>query len=231
MPTVDEPTSFRRSIDPDDELVERAVDLATRLVVVGHGLETRRQRRRGKRLVRLMDDPSAMDLIVGLTDEVVGIHNADQAASRLRTLVAEHGRSPGVGPVDRTLLRAGGDDRPARPPGDADCAGPAPSRFDGVVVPAERRGFEAMTRQLRRQGLDLNVNVLGEAVLGDVAAAARLRPNIARIRRVDVDYVSVKASSVCAQLSSLAFDRSVSASAIDSGRSCQPRLEPSRRRS
>ena len=69
------------------------------LVVVGHGLETRRQRRRGKRLVRLMDNPSAMDLIVGLTDEVVRIHNADQAASRLRTLVAEHGRSPrGSGP-------------------------------------------------------------------------------------------------------------------------------------
>src|SRR6478735_912466 len=99
MSSVDEPTSARPTRTPDDELIERAVDLASRLVVEGHRLETRRQRRRGKRLVRLMDDPGAVDLIVGLTDEVVRIHNADQAAARLRTLVAEHRRSPGIGPV------------------------------------------------------------------------------------------------------------------------------------
>ena len=55
----------------------------------------------------------------------------------------------------------------------------------------------------------VNVNVLGEAILSDAEADARLDMLLQRIARPDVDYVSVKISAVCANLDVLAFDHSV----------------------
>ena len=78
---------------------------------------------------------------------------------------------------------------------------------EGIILPAEP---EALRRHLERrqaQGIRLNVNVLGEAILGEEEADRRLDgPSSSMLRRPDVDYVSVKVSAICAQLSVLAFD-------------------------
>ncbi|MFD0867220.1 bifunctional proline dehydrogenase/L-glutamate gamma-semialdehyde dehydrogenase, partial [Tessaracoccus lubricantis] len=50
--------------------------------------------------------------------------------------------------------------------------------------------------RLRRGGADLNVNLLGEAVLGERHTASRLRRTMELVERDDVDYVSIKVSSV-----------------------------------
>ena len=61
----------------------------------------------------------------------------------------------------------------------------------------------------RRQGIGLNVNVLGEAVLGEDEARARLARVVDVLSNPAVDYVSVKISSICSQLDVLAFDHEV----------------------
>jgi RHH-type proline utilization regulon transcriptional repressor/proline dehydrogenase/delta 1-pyrroline-5-carboxylate dehydrogenase len=80
----------------------------------------------------------------------------------------------------------------------------------GVIVPAADPAFARYVGRRRRAGFDLNVNLLGEAILGDDEAAARLDAVCARIRRPDVDYVSVKISALCAGLDVLAHDAEVS---------------------
>ncbi len=54
-----------------------------------------------------------------------------------------------------------------------------------------------------------NVNILGEAIVGDDEARARLDAVLERLRRPDVDYVSVKISAICAGISTLAFEYTV----------------------
>ena len=54
-----------------------------------------------------------------------------------------------------------------------------------------------------------NINVLGEAIVGDDEARRRLDMVVARLRRTDVDYVSVKISAICPDISALAFDDTV----------------------
>ncbi|MGH8919966.1 MAG: proline dehydrogenase family protein, partial [Actinomycetes bacterium] len=83
------------------------------------------------------------------------------------------------------------------------------AEFAGVVQPAEDRAFARHARRRRRQGIRLNVNVLGEAILGDEEAGRRLDAVLAQLERPDVDYVSVKISSICAQLNVIAFDHEV----------------------
>ncbi|MDN5914357.1 MAG: bifunctional proline dehydrogenase/L-glutamate gamma-semialdehyde dehydrogenase, partial [Pseudonocardia sp.] len=85
-----------------------------------------------------------------------------------------------------------------------------------VVVPAARARLRSLVghlivdaggRSLARrldaaaaQGHRLNLNLLGEAVLGEDEADRRLARTIALLRRPGVDHVSVKASSVASQL-------------------------------
>ncbi|AQP46785.1 hypothetical protein BW730_03820 [Tessaracoccus aquimaris] len=79
------------------------------------------------------------------------------------------------------------------------------------LLPVVRRVFTAMVgdlvvdvgrslgpalKRLTAGGADLNVNLLGEAVLGEKHAARRLDATMALLGRDDIDYVSIKVSAV-----------------------------------
>ncbi len=63
--------------------------------------------------------------------------------------------------------------------------------------------------KLRKSGNRLNLNLLGEAVLGEREAGHRLQGTRDFLARDDVDYVSIKVSSVVSQLSMWSFDEAV----------------------
>lgn len=94
-----------------------------------------------------------------------------------------------------------------------------------LVIPAVRAVFRALVGDLvldagdatlgkrlaakRADGSRLNVNLLGEAVLGDTEAAKRLAANSALLGRDDVDYLSLKISAVVGPHSPWGLDEEV----------------------
>ena len=66
----------------------------------------------------------------------------------------------------------------------------------GDLVVDVGRSLGPTLARLRRHGAELNVNLLGEAVLGDQHAERRLAQTRQLVARDDVDYVSVKVSAV-----------------------------------
>ncbi|MBA8989409.1 RHH-type proline utilization regulon transcriptional repressor/proline dehydrogenase/delta 1-pyrroline-5-carboxylate dehydrogenase [Curtobacterium pusillum] len=94
-----------------------------------------------------------------------------------------------------------------------------------AVVPTARRILRRMTGHLvidatpaklgpalakvGGPGTRLNVNLLGEAVLGSAESDRRLQGTMDLLARDDVDYVSIKVSSVVPQMSMWAFDQTV----------------------
>ena len=94
-----------------------------------------------------------------------------------------------------------------------------------VVIPIARRVLREMVGHLivdatdaklgpaiakiRKDGIKLNVNLLGEAVLGEHEASRRLEGTHTLLARPDVDYVSIKVSSTVAPHSAWAFDEAV----------------------
>src|SRR6185295_15661929 len=61
----------------------------------------------------------------------------------------------------------------------------------------------------RRAGIRLNLNQLGEAILGEGEAARRLEAYVALLGRDDVEYISVKVSSILSQIDLVAFRHTV----------------------
>jgi RHH-type proline utilization regulon transcriptional repressor/proline dehydrogenase/delta 1-pyrroline-5-carboxylate dehydrogenase len=184
--------------------------LAAELAREARAGETRAQRRRGRRLSRLATDPASMAFALALADQVARIRDPRRAIARLQALVDEGGTPAFLGPVDRALLRAGllaGKVAPR--PVAALVRRRIRAETNGVVLPAEDGPLGRYLARRHADGIGLNVNLLGEAILGDDEAARRLERVLGQIARPDVDYVSVKVSAVCARLSSLALERSV----------------------
>lgn len=161
-----------------------------------------------ERLAGLLHDPDGLAFAVGFVDGVVRPDDLQAAGRALERLSR---RIPQFLPWwQRAAVSLGGGFGPILP---------------WPIVPIARRAFrgmvghlvldatpERLTKQLaelRAQGLELNLNLLGEAVLGDDEAARRLAGTRDLLARDDVSTVSLKVSSVVAQISPWAFDEFV----------------------
>jgi RHH-type transcriptional regulator, proline utilization regulon repressor / proline dehydrogenase / delta 1-pyrroline-5-carboxylate dehydrogenase len=193
-----------------DEGAAAAVELATRLLSESTRRRPRAERRRLARMARMVDDPEGKALTLALTDQVLRIHVPDRSARRFHDVVADLGVPAFPGPVDRLALRLGTALAP-RLPGVVMPLVAARIRREagGVVIPAEPVPLARHIARRRAQGIRLNINVLGEAILGEDEASRRADAVRAQLQRPDVDYVSVKISSVYSQVSSIAFDHTV----------------------
>ena len=204
-------TAFR------DGPAERAEQLASSLLVDAAARRRPRERRQAARLARILSDPAGRTAILALTDEVMRISDRRRAAGVYAGLV-RLGSNPGdewraarfLSPLDRAEFVAGGHLAPWLPRVVVPLLRRRVLReMDGVILPAGRRALDRHAARRRAAGMGLNVNVLGEAVLGEAEADRRLDQLIGMLSRPAVDYVSVKISAICSQLEVLAFDGEV----------------------
>ena len=194
----------------DQELIERAEAIAREISVLAANLTSGLDRVRQRRVARLLEDPASRAFLMALTDEVVRIPDRGRAAQRLHDIVMSQPNPAVAGPVDRVLLRVGAHFAPLAPSIVMPLTMARLRRaFAGIVFPAAPGRFTRHVDQRRAQGIHLNVNVLGEAVLGDGEAQRRDAAIRAQLAHPHVDYVSVKISALCAQLDVAAFDHSV----------------------
>ncbi|TSD58638.1 bifunctional proline dehydrogenase/L-glutamate gamma-semialdehyde dehydrogenase [Aeromicrobium piscarium] len=75
-----------------------------------------------------------------------------------------------------------------------------------LVIDARDEQLGQAIAKIRKPGTRLNMNLLGEAVLGEEEAAKRLEGTHTLLAREDVDYVSIKVSSTVAPHNRWAFD-------------------------
>lgn len=161
-----------------------------------------------KLLADVLKDPGGLSFTVEFVDGVIRPEDPEVAARNLARLTKD---APGFLPA---WLRY-----------PAVLGGKAGSMAPNVVVPMARRVFSEMVgdlvvevsgnkldkaiARLKKEGARLNLNLLGEAVLGDEEAERRLEETFKLLRRDDVDYVSLKASSVLGPHSDWAHEEQV----------------------
>ncbi|HEY0374320.1 MAG TPA: proline dehydrogenase family protein [Amnibacterium sp.] len=160
------------------------------------------------RLAGVLRDPKGLGFTVGFVDGVVRPEDLRAAAKRLAAIAPD---VPSFLPLPLKLaVRVGGLLAPVLP---------------GIVVPAARTALRGMVSHLiidatpkrlgpaieriRSRGVRLNLNLLGEAVLGGAEADRRLAGTTALVQRPDVDYVSIKVSAAVTPHSPWAFDAAV----------------------
>ena len=199
----------------DEVLIERSAQLAAELLAESTRQMRRRDRARHRQIAHLLASASTLSFVLTLTDEVLRIRDPRRAAQRFREVVRSLAGWRSLGLRDTVLVRTGALVSRA-------FAGPVMALVDwrvraeleGFVIGAEERRLTRHLREQRERGYRANINILGESVLGHDEARARLDALVALMGRSDVDYVSVKVSSVCARINQLAFDEEVERIAV-----------------
>ena len=198
-----------RKVD-ESELGALAIELAAEILTEARRGEDAQDRQQQRTLAGLTASAARQRLVLGVTDraqrsqdparvvravrevlERVGIDRSWPASDRLQ-LSALAGVGAAVPGLTVRLLRA----RLLRES--------AP-----FVLDASEPELTERLRELHARQVAINLNQLGEEVLGEGDAARYLATTRTLLIRPDVDAVSVKLSSVCSQIRILAFDRVV----------------------
>lgn len=181
------------------QLADEAVELATAWHEAARTTQTTAEQAATGQLAALVSDPAGLDVAVRFIDRVVRPEDNAVAARELARLST--GAAGFLSGPDRMLLRAGALLGRAAP----DLVVPLARRrlrqlIGHLLVDATDPALARHLAQAHEAGARLNLNLLGEAVLGEEEAAQRTRRTIELLHRPDVDYVSVKVSSLVSQL-------------------------------
>lgn len=78
-----------------------------------------------------------------------------------------------------------------------------------AILAGEKGPLHAHLKKRRSQGVRMNVNHLGEALLGEEEAVTRLKTYVTDLEDPAIEYISVKISTIYSQILPLAFDETV----------------------
>ena len=186
-----------------DNLAVAAVENARALIAESLPNLKRYDKASRKRFTRLFKDPKAISVTVSLTDEVMRITSAKDSVRILRK-AAKDSTIAGFGLFNTFGLKLIAFISRVLP---------KPVLFavhtqvkllsKGIILPAESKKLSRQIKKRAKKGIRLNINVLGEAVLGEDEANERFERVMQMMQRPEVDYVSVKLSSVASQIISL----------------------------
>lgn len=160
------------------------------------------------RLSAILKDPSGLEFTTGFVDRVIRTEDNTAAAQALQRVAALAPKSLSL--LDRAQIKAGGVFSRVAPAVVIPVArGRLRQMVGHLVVDARPKPFGETVAALTAQGNPLNINLLGEEVLGNAEADKHLKDVDDLLERDDVDYASIKVSSVVAQLSHWGFEATV----------------------
>ncbi|MDQ0728198.1 proline dehydrogenase family protein [Microbacterium sp. W4I20] len=186
-------------------LADRAVELARRWVIEAAAAEVDPA---AERLAGVLQDTNGLPFTLGFVDGVMRPESLTAAASQLHRIAPI---VPDFLPwYLRSAVRLGGGMAQMLPSPVVPIARRVLRDMVGhLVVDARPAKLGPALEKIRASGARINLNLLGEAVLGNAEAKRRLDSIHELIRRPDVDYVSVKVSAIISHISMWAFDEIV----------------------
>ncbi len=205
--------NFQR--DPDSAYpatVQRAIQLARLLQERAMMLQTPQERRQQAELDKMIKNPNDKVTLIQMTDQAFRARSAYRAAEQLTHILDVQGIPRFFSTLDRTLLR-GFQSFGCYLPGVA-----VPLAKDkmhketaNVILPAEPDMLSQHLDARRDEGVRMNVNFLGEAILSEAEATRRLNAYLEALQMDEIEVVSVKISTVYSQIMPLARKHTITA--------------------
>ena len=191
-------------------LIDRSVALARELQQRAMELQTAAERRQQAELDRMLRLPGDKATLVQLTDRAFRAKSAARIAEQFTHNLDVQGVPRFFSPIDRALLR-----------GFQTFGGWLPGvtvplvkehmqqETANVVLPAEPELLREHLEARQREGVRMNLNYLGEALLGEEEAQHRLEKYLAALHMPEVEVISVKISTIYSQISPLAREHTL----------------------
>ncbi len=188
------------------DAADRAVQLAEALLREARAQQTGDELALARKLARMMADPHGKELTIALADQAFRSGRPARIADQLAYLLERYGVPRYMDWWERVALLLGGAMAHYLP---SLVVPPIIARLrhetQNVILPGEEEDLRRYLEERRHAGIRLNLNQLGEAILGEGEAQRRLQAYLSLLARDDVEYISVKISSIFSQVDLVAF--------------------------
>ncbi|EFK09106.1 aldehyde dehydrogenase (NAD) family protein [delta proteobacterium NaphS2] len=196
--------------DKPDQTVKDALNLAESWQNRANALLTREEKTLQKYMAAFLDNPRDKAVMAAFIDQSFRSEDPERVAGQIKFLMQKYGVPDFFSAGDKLLMRIflgiGHHFPHVSIPRVM-----AKMRDDSSrsVIPGEKRELKHHLETRAREGVIMNINHLGEAVLGEDEALTRLRAYENDLKDPLIQYISVKISTIYSQISSLAFDHTV----------------------
>lgn len=200
----------RRGQWTDQQLAAKAVELAESILKQSNAGMRGKEKRQAQQMERMMNDPAGKAFTLALADRVFRPSSPVRGAELFRYLLDGYGVPRYLSAADRFAMKMGGRFS-AQFPGVVMPMITSQLRKESsnVILPAEDGKLRPHLRRRRKGGIRMNINQLGEAILGESEAHHRLQQVVDRLTDKDCDYISVKISAIFSQIHLVAFEETV----------------------
>jgi RHH-type proline utilization regulon transcriptional repressor/proline dehydrogenase/delta 1-pyrroline-5-carboxylate dehydrogenase len=196
--------------EQDDMLVQEAVATAEKWQRRANELLTDEEKEIQKQMLRLLTHPTDKVVLTRLVDQSFRSSDNRRVADQVSAILKAYGVPDFFSHTEKLLaqmfLGLGRHIPSLSVPKIIEKLRHDSSR---VVIAGEAGVLHTHLRQRRRECVRMNINHLGEAVLGEREAARRLETYLADLRDPDIEVISVKISTIYSQIHPLAMEHSV----------------------
>ncbi|WP_028315369.1 bifunctional proline dehydrogenase/L-glutamate gamma-semialdehyde dehydrogenase [Desulfatibacillum aliphaticivorans] len=197
--------------DMDDRKIRQAAaELAAQWQDRANKLLTREEKAIQEQMLKLLTHPSDKVVLTKMIDQCFRSHDNDRVADQVNHLLTDFGVPGFFSRVEKLLIQMfmglGRHFPDVAVPRMVKQMRQSSSR---AIIPGEVEPLHKHLEKRKNQGVRMNINHLGEAVLGEEEAHHRLVTYIQDMADPDVEYISVKISTLYSQISSLAFEHTV----------------------
>lgn len=192
------------------ERKKRAIELAAFLLEETNRTMTSSERKIQQQLSRLMEDPVGKTFTTAMTDQCFRSSSHFRVADQMIYLLEQLGVPKYLDAIKRAQLFV------------FKLLGSYIARFfvplamwslrretARVILPGEPALLTRHLRERKKEGVRVNLNHLGEAILSEEEARKRLSTYLEDLKNPDIDYMSVKISTIFSQIHLLAFEDTV----------------------
>jgi RHH-type proline utilization regulon transcriptional repressor/proline dehydrogenase/delta 1-pyrroline-5-carboxylate dehydrogenase len=190
---------------PYNHTIQKSLVVARALQKRAAELQTPAERKQQMELDRMIQNPGDQVTLTALTDQAFRSEESARAADQLTHILDVQGVPRFFSPFERTLLR-GFQSFGSYLPGVAVPLVKDHMRREtaNVILPAEREHLRAHLNARRNEGVRMNVNYLGEAILGEEEAHRRLTRYLQALQYPEIEVMSVKISTIYSQINPIA---------------------------
>ena len=201
MEAIDAPVLAAAGDDPLLELADRSVEQVAQWLRRSSGAGTRAEQRTAQRLAEVVTDEDGVAFAMRFVDRVIRPEDQRAAADQLNALVRGRPLPGFLSGFDKVLLSVGARLAPALPNLVMPMASARMRQLIGhLIVDTNPREMAKHLAHRTGEGFSINLNLLGEAVLGETEASRRRDQALQLLAQPNVDYVSVKVSSIVGRL-------------------------------
>jgi RHH-type proline utilization regulon transcriptional repressor/proline dehydrogenase/delta 1-pyrroline-5-carboxylate dehydrogenase len=193
-----------------DERINKAIELAAIMLTEAKRIETPQEKQIQTQLAKMMADEEGKNFLIQMTDQSFRSEDSSRVINQIKFLISKFGSPKFLDTTERFgmyIVKTAG--------------GYFPSLFTSltkfmirkqtsqVILPGEPEKLIPHIKTRKKENVRVNLNRLGEAILGEEEALKRLQTYLDDLAKPEIEYISVKISTICSQLNLLSWEETL----------------------